>query len=55
MCVQIFLVKALNDRLGKAAAAHRIHLGFDQSGQVVGDLLVGDGGTEALGLRICSL
>ncbi len=35
-----------NDGLRETAAAHRIHLGFHQSGQVIGDLFVGDRSTQ---------
>ena len=39
----------LDDGFGEAAAAHGINLGLHQSGQVIGDLLVGDGSTIADG------
>ena len=39
-------LEALDDRFSEAAAAHRINLGFHQSGQVIGDLFVGDRSTQ---------
>ena len=39
----------LDDGFGEAAAAHRINPGLHQSGHLIGDLLVGDGGAEAFG------
>ena len=39
----------MDDGFSETAAAHRIHLGFHQAGQVVGDLLIGNGGTQAFG------
>ena len=41
--------------VGKAAAAHRLHPRLHQACQVVGDLLVGDGGAQALGDQVSGL
>lgn len=38
----------MDDRFSKTTAAHGIHLRFHQPCQVVDDLFVGDGGTQAL-------
>ena len=47
--------EALDDGVCKATAAHWIHFGLHQSGEVIGDLLVLDGCAEPLGDQVGGL
>ena len=43
------VVKVTDDGISETAAAHRTHLGLHQTRQIVGDFLIGNGGTQPFG------